>query len=110
MKLLFDQNLSYKLVNRLADLFSGSSHVQSLGLDRADDDHVWEYARVNGFIIVSKDADYNNLSVLRGNPPKVIWVQLPNCTTTQIETLFRIRCEDIESFEKEPTVGTLILG
>ena len=56
MKLLFDQNLSPKLVNRLADLFPGSSPVQSLGLDCAEDDQVWEHARLNGFAIVTKDA------------------------------------------------------
>ena len=65
MKLLFDQNLSPKLVNRLADLFPASIHVQSAGLDCADDDQVWEYARLNGFAVVTKDEDYNNLSVLR---------------------------------------------
>lgn len=37
MKLLFDQNLSPKLMNRLADPFPGSAHVLSLGLDREDD-------------------------------------------------------------------------
>lgn len=75
MKLLFDQNLSPKLANRLADLFPDSSHVQSGGLDCASDERVWEYALRNGFAIVSKDEDYNNLSVLRGSPPKVIWLQ-----------------------------------
>lgn len=81
MKLLFDQNLSPKLVARLADLFPDSVHVQSLGLDSADDNQIWEHARLNGFAIVSKDEDYNNLSVVRGSPPKVIWLQLGNCTT-----------------------------
>ena len=55
MKLLFDQNLSPKLVNRLADLFPDSTHVQSAGLDCADDNQIWEHARLNGFAIVSKD-------------------------------------------------------
>jgi predicted nuclease of predicted toxin-antitoxin system len=68
MKLLFDQNLSPKLVTRLADLFSDSIHVQSVELDSAAHDQTWEYARLNGFAIVTKDADYNNLSVLRGIP------------------------------------------
>lgn len=57
MKLLFDQNLSPKLVNRLADLFPGSIHVLSVGLDCADDDRIWEYAEQNGFAIVTKDVD-----------------------------------------------------
>ena len=74
MKLLFDQNLSPKLPMRLADLFPGSQHVLELGLDAADDDDVWEEARQMGFTVVSKDEDYSHLSVLRGSPPKVIWL------------------------------------
>ena len=110
MKLLFDQNLSPKLVNRLADLFPDSAHVQSAGLDCADDDQLWEYAKLNGFAIVSKDEDLNNLSVLRGSPPKVIWLQLGNCTTAQVEAVFRARFADIEAFDKDPSAGTLALS
>jgi hypothetical protein len=69
MKLLFDQNLSPRLPAWLADLFPGSGHVADLGLDQASDDDVWDYARVHGFAIVTKDADYADLSVLRGHPP-----------------------------------------
>src|SRR5262245_25165156 len=108
MKLLFDQNLSPKLVNLLADLFPSSSHVQSVGLDRASDDQIWEHARLNGFAIVTKDEDYNNLSVLRGSPPKVIWLQMGNCTTAQAEAAFRARFADIQAFENDPSVGTLV--
>ena len=110
MKLLFDQNLSPKLASRLADLFPGSTHVQTAALDCADDDRVWGYARLNGFAIVSKDADYNTLSVLRGSPPKVIWLQLGNCTTAQVEAAFRSHFADIEVFERDPIAGTLALS
>jgi predicted nuclease of predicted toxin-antitoxin system len=110
MKLLFDQNLSPKLVNRLADLFPGSSHVQSARLDCTSDDQVWQYARLNGFAVVTKDEDYNNLSVMRGAPPKVLWLQLGNCSTVQVEAVFRARFADIEAFEKDPAVGTLVLS
>ena len=110
MKLLFDQNVSPQLVSRLADLFPGSSHVQQAGLDCASDDHVWEYARLNGFVIVTKDEDYSNLSVLRGSPPNIIWLQIGNCTTAQVEALFRDRFGEIEAFENDPSVGTLVLS
>jgi predicted nuclease of predicted toxin-antitoxin system len=110
MKLLLDQNLSPKLVNRLADSFPGSNHLQSVGLDCADDEKVWEHDRLNGFAIVTKDEDYNNLSVLRGSPPKVIWLQLGNCTTAQVEAVFRARFADIEAFENDPSLGTLVLS
>lgn len=110
VKLLFDQNLSPKLAKRLTDLFPGSIHVQSVGLDCSSDDHVWEYARANGFSIVTKDEDYNNLSVVRGGPPKVIWLQLGNCTTAQVEAAFRARAVDFGAFEEDLSVGTLVLS
>src|ERR1700687_1670097 len=110
MKLLFDQNLSPKLVTRLADLYPDSSHVQSAGLDCADDDQIWDHAKVNGFAVVTKDEDYNNLSVVRGSPPKVIWLQIGNCSTAQVEAVFRARFADIDAFEKDPSVGTLVMS
>jgi predicted nuclease of predicted toxin-antitoxin system len=110
VKLLFDQNLSPKLVGHLADLFPDSSHVQSEGLDCASDEQIWEHARAKAFAIVTKDADYNNLSVVRGCPPKVIWLLLGNCTTAQVEAVFRTRFAEIEAFEREPAIGTLALS
>jgi predicted nuclease of predicted toxin-antitoxin system len=110
MKLLFDQNLSPKLVDRLADLFPGSTHVQSVGLDRASDEQIWELARANGYTILTKDEDYSNLSVIRGSPPKVLWLQMGNCTTAQVEAALRVRFADIEAFEKDASIGTLVLN
>jgi len=74
MRLLFDQNLSPRLVGRLRDVFPDCSHVFSHGLDRADDRVLWEFARVNDFVLVTKDADFSELSTLQGFPPKVIWI------------------------------------
>jgi predicted nuclease of predicted toxin-antitoxin system len=59
---------------------------------------------------VSKDADFNNLSVLRSSPPKVIWLIIGNCTTVQVEAVFRARFADIEAFGNDPSVGTLVLN
>ena len=110
MKLLFDQNLSPKLVNRVIDLYPGSDHVQSVELDCADDNQVWEHARLEKFAIVTKDEDFNNLSVVRGSPPKVIWLQLGNCTTAQVEKVLRAGFSDVVAFENDPAIGTIILG
>lgn len=109
MKLLFDHNLSPKLAIRLADLYPGSDHVYQLGLDRSDDMSIWKYAKENGFSIVSKDADFNALSVLRGFPPKVIWILVGNCATSDIETLFRNRIKDVIAFSENSDFGTLVL-
>lgn len=110
MKLLFDQNLPPNLVNRLGDLFPGSSHVFRLGLDTASDDAVWNYARDNGFTLVSKDADFSDMNLLRGFPPKVLWLRIGNCTTAQVETLFRLHQKAIEQMGSDPTVGILALS
>jgi predicted nuclease of predicted toxin-antitoxin system len=109
VKLLFDHNLSPTLVRRLADVFSGSEHVYPLGLDRADDEVIWEYALRGGLAIVTKDADYNALSVVRGHPPKVVWLLLGNCTTREVEALFRARQADLEAFAADPAIGTFLL-
>lgn len=95
MKLLFNHNLSPRLVNRLADLFPDSDHLYSLGMDQADDQAVWNYAQSNGFVIATRDSDYNELLMLRGFPPKVIWIHRGNCSTAEIETMLRSHLDDI---------------
>lgn len=75
MKLLFDQNLAPRLVDTLHSLFPGSYHVRELDLERAQDIEIWRYAEDNHFCIVSKDSDFQELSFLRGPPPKVIWIR-----------------------------------
>ena len=59
---------------QLVDLYPGSAHVDALGLGTAPDRDVWEFARSQGFIIVTKDADFSELNVLLGTPPKGIWI------------------------------------
>ena len=72
MKLLFDENLSHRLSERLGDMFPGSTHVRNVGLKASDDPDVWKYAAANDFVIVSKDVDMHDRSLLFGFPPKVI--------------------------------------
>ena len=109
MKLLFDQNLSPRLVNTLDDIFPESSHVFLLGLDHAEDVEVWSYARDRGFAIVTKDADFGELSTLRGFPPHVVWLRIGNCTTQKIEELLRSNHEKIERMVHEPAIGIVSL-
>ena len=110
MKLLFDENLSPRLAPRLADLFSGSTHVRNVGLQAADDPAVWDHARLHEFLIVSKDADMHDLSLLLGNPPKVIWLRLGNCSTAHVENLLRREFETIAAFSRDHTVSLLALS
>jgi predicted nuclease of predicted toxin-antitoxin system len=109
VKLLFDQNLSPKLVDAVIDLFPDSEHVPNLGLHKASDVAVWEYAKEHGFAIVSKDSDFHQRSFLQGAPPKVIWVRLGNCTTRDVESLLKARSEAVISFGGDPESAFLVL-
>ena len=84
MKLLFDENLSPRLVRLLNDLFPDSVHVRDVGLKAADDPVVWKYAQDYALIICSKDSDMHQRSFLLGYPPKVVWVRLGNCSTAEV--------------------------
>ncbi len=109
MKLLFDENLSPVLTRRLADLFANSVHVRDIGMKATDDPVVWDYAKNNDFMIVSKDTDMHDLSLVFGNPPKVIWVRLGNCSTRQVENLLRQNYEAIKLFATDDFVSLLVL-
>lgn len=84
MKLLLDQHFSHKLVPQLQSAFPGTSHVLLHQLDEQPDSVVWDFARLNGFVIVSKDEDFQMLSFSRGHPPKVIWFRSGNGPTSQV--------------------------
>ncbi len=98
MKLLLDQNLSHRLVEPLAKAFGGALHVRELGLERASDEGVWQAGRDQGCVIVSKDRDFLDLSMLRGHPPEVVWIRAGNADSSTLLQL-PLRCrQEIESF------------
>lgn len=109
MKLLFDENLSHKLALRVADIFSGSLHVRDAGFASTDDPIIWDYAKDNDFMIVSKNADMHDLSLVFGNPPKVVWLRLGNCSTRQVEELLRRDFDVIKLFYEDDSVSLLVL-
>ena len=110
MKLLFDQNLARSLVGRLADLFPDSLHVASIDMAQADDASVWNFAREGGFVLVSKDSDFQQRSLLLGAPPKVVWLRVGNCPTSQIEQLLRDRSVELHTFDANPAQSLLVLS
>jgi predicted nuclease of predicted toxin-antitoxin system len=110
MKLLFDQNLSHRLVGLLAAEFPGSQHVRNVGLAAGPDPAVWTYAAGHGLVIVSKDSDFQHRALLLGPPPKVVWVRLGNCSTAAVESLLRTRQADLLAFEADPVASFLALS
>ncbi len=109
MKLLFDQNLSRKLVKRLADLYPHSSHVQYHDLAEKTDTEIWEFARTNDYCIVTQDVDFAEKSRLFGSPPKVIWLRCGNAPTIQVESILRSAEIIIQDFLNNPDFHCLEL-
>lgn len=101
MKLLFDQNLSFKLCQEIADLFPDSSHARLLDLSEVADRVLWDFAKANGFAIVSQDVDFAEMAALFGAPPKVIWLRAGNQTTSAVSKLLRRHADTIQSFDSD---------
>ncbi len=89
MKLLFDQNLSFKLCQAIADLYPGIQSRRASGVMEVGDRVLWDYAQTNGFAIVSQDVDFAEMAALFGWPPKVIWLRAGNQSTAAISALLR---------------------
>jgi predicted nuclease of predicted toxin-antitoxin system len=109
VKLLLDENLSRRLVWRIADLFADSAHVSTEGLLQVPDSAVWEYAMTNGFSIVTADADFYELATTLGPPPKVIWLRGCDYPTAVAEDLIRGQAIRIAEFLEDPERAVLIL-
>jgi predicted nuclease of predicted toxin-antitoxin system len=110
VKLLFDENVSYRLVDLLSKEFAESTHVRLARLNGADDQKIWKYARDNGFVIVSKDTDFRDRSAVEGAPPKVVWLDVGNAGTEAIEGLLKVERLRIESFCASEESSFLILS
>ena len=96
MKLLLDENVSRRIVPLLVTDYPETSQVALLGLERASDSEIWQYAKVNGFTIVTKDADFYDMSLVLGSPPRVIWLKGGNATKAEVA---RVLLEGRESIE-----------
>jgi len=102
MKLLFDQNISYRVVPRINDIFSGSTHVTMVGLEDSTDFEIWQYASKNDFCIVTFDSDFYDLSLVKGIPPKIIWLRTGNKTTNSIVHIIHEFKDVIDEFLNNP--------
>lgn len=78
-------------------------------MGEADDRLIWNYAKQEGYVIVTRDSDYNDLSLVQGFPPKVIWIRRGNCSTQEIEQLLSAAGEVIQAFAQEQSSGVLTL-
>lgn len=109
MRLLFDQNLSFKLCERLNDVFPRSTQARLVDLDTADDQVLWAYARNHGFALITQDADFAEMAALHGAPPKIIWLRGGNRSTRDVETLLRRHEALLAAFERDDDLNCLEL-
>ena len=110
MTLLFDENLSPKLVTSLAAEYPDSLHVRDIELRGEADQAIWDYARAHGFAIVSKDTDFRERSYVSGFPPKIIWLDVGNLGTAGIITVLTAERTRVERFAVMEEVSVLILS
>ena len=107
MKLLLDQNLSYRLLDKIESVYPGSTQVRLLGLEQADDLTIWRFARDNGYTIVTKDSDFHELSLLHGEPPKVIWFKCGNKPKWYVLGLLINNQDRIHNFHVDHSISCL---
>ena len=110
MKFLLDQNLSRRLVAPLQKNYPGTTHLQEFELDQASDEQVWEFALTGNFIILSKDADFHQMSFLCGHPPKVVWISLGNCSTDELLNTIQTSAIPLALFNDDPDASFLRLS
>lgn len=110
MKLLLDENLSDRIVGQVLDLYPGSTHVKMLSLTNTDDLVIWNHAKANNFAIVSKDADFHQLSLVYGHPPKFIYLRIGNSPTSRIIEILRDNVDTILTFGISEVESTLVLA
>ena len=102
MKLLLDQNISFRITSKIQDLFPGSKQVRDLGLENSKDSFLWNYAQENNYCIVTFDGDFYDLGLIKGSSPKVIWLRLGNTSTQNIEIVLRKNYDLINTFLTDP--------
>lgn len=109
MTLLFDQNLSFKLIAAVEGAFPGSRHVGDVGLARADDRAIWNFARAQGLAIVTLDSDFYDMGLVERSPPKVIWIQSGDTSTENLRVLLIRHLASIASFLSGTSTACLIV-
>ncbi len=98
MKLLFDQNISFRIIKKVEDFLPLANQVRLLGLENSKDLGIWEFAKANDFTIVTFDTDFYDMSLIKGTPPKIIWLRIGNTSTTSLVECLRANYELILEF------------
>jgi predicted nuclease of predicted toxin-antitoxin system len=107
MKLLFDQNISYRIVSLVSNKYPEAKHINQVGLEDATDNSIWNFAKEYDYTIVTFDSDYYDLSIIRGCPPKIIWLRIGNTSTKMVAKVLIDDFALIKAFHKDPSYQDL---
>ena len=107
MKLLFDQNISHRILNHIQDILPEAKQVRDLGLENISDKQIWEYAKESGYIIVTFDGDFYDFSLVWGHPPKIIWIRTNNQTTKKMEEILHKDMDTMQDFQNDIDLACL---
>ena len=108
--MVFDENLTPKLPCLLEALFPGNAHLRECGLLGFPDEAVWDYARDNGFVLVAKDSDFKQRSLLYGHPPKIVWLRIGNYARQALVQLSTAHEHAIHALDTDPLESMLIVS
>jgi predicted nuclease of predicted toxin-antitoxin system len=96
VKLLLDENLSRRIVPFIQDVYPDSTQMALIGLERASDAVIRQYAIDNDYVIVTQDADFYEMSLIHDQPPKIIWLKTGNQSKTAMIKILRDSRQAIE--------------
>ena len=105
MRLLFDQNISYRILKKLPKSFSDCVQLNQVGLKNCNDSDIWQYAHDNNYVIVTFDSDFYDISLLNSSPPKIIWLKTGNHTTQEIADLLIANENSNKEFISNPEMA-----
>ena len=107
MKLLFDQNISHRILNHIQDILPEAKQLRDLGLENNSEKQIWEYAKKSAYIIVTFDGDFYDFSLVWGHPPKIIWIRTYNQTTKNVGEIIRKYIDKIQDFQNDNDLACL---
>jgi predicted nuclease of predicted toxin-antitoxin system len=107
MKLLFDQNISFRIISKLKSVFPDSVQVREIGLENSTDKEIWSYAKRNEYVIVTFDSDFYDFSLVWGSPPKIVLIKSHNQTTNYIAEILIDQEQTIRRFSEDDTIACL---
>ena len=109
MKFLLDENISYRIFPKITDLFPNSAHLKEFDLIESNDWEIWDFAAQNDYVILSKDSDFHQRSILDAPPPKLVFLRVGNCSTSYLVNLLRSNHKVIETFAEMESESILVL-